>query len=225
MRFPQVLKYSTSILFLCLCAQAQTPPAKDTPSTEAKGLPLRANPTDYQAQAKAGTVTLGAEFMRHAVNTPQGEFSAEEYVVVEVGLFGAAGERLKVSTADFSLRINGKKAALPGQPFGVIFATLKDPNWEPPEPVGGAKPKGGAIKTGGDEKGEGGAPPAPVHMPVPLRHAMEQKVQKAALPEGDRALPLAGLLFFYYRNKSTSIQSVELLYSGPAGKATLDLQP
>jgi hypothetical protein len=54
---------------------------------------------------------------------------------------------------------------------------------------------------------------------------MAQHVQKASLPEGDRILPQAGLIFFQYRGKTQSIRSIELIYSGPAGKATLALQP
>ena len=34
-------------------------------------------------------------------------------------------------------------------------------------------------------------------------------------------LPVAGLVFFPYRGKDTSIHAVELIYSGAAGKATL----
>ena len=36
---------------------------------------------------------------------------------------------------------------------------------------------------------------------------------------------MAGLLFFEYRGKTKKIRSIELIYSGPAGKAALDLQP
>jgi hypothetical protein len=54
---------------------------------------------------------------------------------------------------------------------------------------------------------------------------MQVKVQKAALPEGDRALPVAGLLFFLYHGRNEQLKSVELIYSGPAGKATVTLQP
>jgi len=211
---------------LCLCVQGQqpaTPATKEAPTTEGHGMPPRGGPTDYQARAKAGTVTFGAEFMRHAVPTPQSEFSTEEYVVVETGLFGAPGQHLNVNINDFSLRINGKKP-LPSRPFGMVLSSLKDPNWEPPEPVG-EKSKSGGISTGGNGQDSGAPPPPPPHMPLPLQRIMEQKVQKAALPEGDRTLPVAGLLFFQYRGKSERIDSVELTYTGPAGKATLTLQP
>ena len=43
--------------------------------------------------------------------------------------------------------------------------------------------------------------------------------------EGERTLPQAGLIFFQYRGKTQSIHSIELIYAGPAGKATLALQP
>ena len=62
-------------------------------------------------------------------------------------------------------------------------------------------------------------------MPMELRRAMEQRVQRVAMLEGDRALPQAGLLFFEYRGKTQSIRSLELIYSGAAGNATLALQP
>jgi hypothetical protein len=43
--------------------------------------------------------------------------------------------------------------------------------------------------------------------------------------EGDRALPQAGLLFFEYRGKTQGIRSLELIYNGSAGNASLALQP
>jgi hypothetical protein len=161
--------------------------------------------------------------MRHAVPTPQGEFSTEEYVVVEVGFFGAAGERTRLSIEDFSLRVNGKKA-VPSLRYPVVMSNLKDPNWEPPEAV---KPKSLAgVSTGNEGSGNAGDPaPPPPKMPMPLVHAMQIKVEKASLPEGDRPLPEAGLLFFAYRGQTEKIKSVELMYAGPAGKATLTLQP
>ncbi len=84
--------------------------SKESPSTS-KGMPPRAAPSEYQAQAKAGDVTIGAEFMGHAVPTPEQTLSADDYVVVEAGLFGPPGARTTLARGDFSLRINGKKTA------------------------------------------------------------------------------------------------------------------
>jgi hypothetical protein len=198
---------------LCLCAQGQN---------EAKGIPPRATPGDYQAHAAAGTVTVAAEFLGHSIPRPQGDpLTTDDYVVVETALFGPPAARLKISSDDFSLRINEKKNPSPSQPFGMVFRSLKDPDWEPPVPAE-SKSKTG-ISTGG--KGGQSEAPAPVHMPIELQRAIQQHVQKAALAEGDRALPQAGLIFFPYRGKVEGIHSIELTYGGPAGKATLALQP
>ena len=64
-----------------------TPPVE--PQTEARGLPARAAPSDYQAQAKAKTVTIAAEFKGHSVPTMEGPLTTDDYVVVEAGIYGA----------------------------------------------------------------------------------------------------------------------------------------
>jgi hypothetical protein len=208
-----------------LPAQEQNAPEQNTKvDTLPKGMPPRTAPTEYQAQAQAGTVTIGAEFMGHAVPTPEQTVSAEDYVVVEAGLFGPPGARTTLSRDDFSLRINGKKNLLPSEPYELVFKSLKDPEWQPPVTEDSKGSKGG-LTTGGGGGGGDKVPPVPPKMPFPLRRAMEQHVQKAAMQEGERPLPQAGLLFFLFRGKTEGIKSLELLYSGAAGKATLTLQP
>ncbi|MGD1069895.1 MAG: hypothetical protein ABSB15_07125 [Bryobacteraceae bacterium] len=186
---------------------------------EAKGLAPRANPSDYQTQVKAGAYTIAAEFTGHSVATAESALTSEDYVAVEVGLFGQSGAHLKLSIEDFSLRINGRKQLYPAQPYATIFHSLKDPSWVPPTPPE-SKNK---TSLGGNPSAADGPPP-PVHMPFPLERAMQQSVQRAALPEGDRTLPVAGLMFFEFRGKEKSIRSVELVYTGPAGNATVALQ-
>jgi hypothetical protein len=220
MRLSPVLKTGLWITALCLSAQGQTAPGKEAPVNEAKGLPPRISPAEYQAHAQAGAITIAAEFSGHAIGTSQGPLLTEDYVVVETGFFGPPEARTKLSIDDFSLRINGKKVALPGLPYGMVLSSLKDPEWEPPIKADKAK---SSMSTGG--QGESNDPPPPPKMPFPVRRAMEQRVQKATLPEGDRALPVAGLIFFQYRGKTQGMRSVELIYDGPAGKATLKLQP
>jgi hypothetical protein len=241
MRF--TLLSSTALLFsgvflsaIRLPAQEQKTPAPEQGGSEqtareqsgkdalSKGMPPRVAPTEYQVQAQAGAVTIGAEFMGHSVPTPEHTYSAEDYVVVEAGFFGPAGARTTLSRDDFSLRINGKKIATPSEPYELVFKSLKDPEWQPPETEESKESKS-SLSTGGGAGGGDKVPPLPPKMPFPLRRAMEQNVQRAAMEIGDRPLPQAGLLFFQYRGKAESIKSLELIYSGAAGKATLDLQP
>jgi len=155
------------------------------------------------------------------VPTLENTYTTEDYVVVETAFFGGEQGRLKLSIEDFSLRINDKKAPLTSQPLGFVAKTLKDPEWQPPNQE---KEK---SKTSLNSGGGGGdsSPAPPPKMPLELRRAMELKVQKAVLPEGDRALPVAGLIFFPYRGKTQNIRNMELVYSGPAGNANLALQP
>jgi hypothetical protein len=204
---------------------AQTPGAQDSDaqSRETKGIPARATPADYQAHAQAGKVTVAAEFKGHSIPTPEATFTSEDYVAIEVGLFGPPEARIKLSYEDFSLRINGtlktaKKPPLPAQPYALVFKSLKDPSWEPPVPVE-SKSKT-SIGGGG---GQNDPPPATPHMPFELVRIMDQRVQKASLAEGERELPQAGLIFFSYHGKTDNLRSIELTYTGPTGKTTLDL--
>src|SRR5580698_2692793 len=217
------------IFAACLPALEQDTASHEAPGkdTQAKGMPPRAAPSEYQAQAKAGTVTIAAEFMGHAVPTPEQNVEAEDYIVVEAGLFGPAGAKIKLTRGDFSLRINGKKAASPSEPYELVFHSLKDPQWQPPETEESkaAKSSGSGLTTGNSGGAGNTPPPLPPKMPFELRRAMEQHVRRAAMQEGERDMPQAGLLFFLYHGKSESIRSLELIYSGAAGNATLTLQP
>lgn len=206
--------------FLCHSAHAQDAQKKDE-ARASKGVPPRATPGDYQTHEQAGAITIAAEFTGHSVATPEATFSSEDYVVVEVALFGPAEARLKLSFDDYSLRVNGKKMPTPAQPYGLLFPSLKNPEWEPPS----AEPKSKTNFGSGGNGGNNEPPPSPPHMPIELKRVMQERVQKASLPEGERALPAAGLIYFPYGGKAQGIRTIELIYSGAAGKATLALHP
>jgi hypothetical protein len=189
------------------------------PVSEIQGLPVRASAADYQNQELVGKITLAADFVGHSVPTMQGPLTSEDYVAVEVAFIGPPDSKVKISFEDFSVRINGKKSPIAAQQYGMVMKSLSDPEWIPPV-VEESKSKGG-LSTGGAGGGAGDPKPSPPKMPFPLRRAMEQRAQKSALPEGERQMPVAGLVFFPYRGKDHSIQLVELIYAGAAGKATL----
>jgi len=203
-----------------LCAQEQSPPAKDTRGNESQGLPSR-TPADYAAQAKAGDITIAAEFDGHNVPTEEQTLTTEDYIVVEAALFGPSGAHLQISRDDFSLRVNGKKQPAPSVSYVVVFSSLKDPTWVSPDEQ---KQKESKTSFGSGGNQDSGNLPKIIHVPIELQRAMQQHTQKAALPLGDRPLPQAGLLFFPYRGKEKGINSLELIYSGAAGKATVVLQ-
>jgi hypothetical protein len=200
---------------------AQNAPGNKPRPIEVTGLPPRTAATEYPAHAQVGSVTIGAEFAGHSVPRPDDPLSTEDFVVVEAGLFGSPGARLTLATDDWSLRVNGKKVPLPSQPFVVVASSLRDPQWVNPDEAAQKKSKS-SFGTGG---GQTDSTPLIVHIPIELQRSMTQYIEKNQMPEGDRPLPQAGLLFFPYRGKTKGIRSLQLIYSGPAGKATLDLQP
>jgi len=202
---------------VCLCAQAPT-----AGLVKAEGLPPRAAPADYQAHAAAGSLTVAAEFMGHAIATPDINIVSEEYVAVEVALYGPPDTRSKLSYADFSIRINGKKTPTPSRPPGMIYSSLKDPSLEPTAEETKSKT---SINSGGGGQAQPDSKPPPFKVPYEIRRGWEQHVQKASLSEGERALPKAGLIFFPYRGKTEKIESLELIYTGASGTATMNLQP
>lgn len=197
-------------LFSVMTLLGQAPASP--PVAEPKHVAPRTSPADYQAQAKVGDFTIAADFVAHAVPTPEGTFKSEDFVVVEVAFYGAPDAKITLSFSEFALKVNDKK--IPGQPNGVVFRSLTDPEWQPPKVEGEDKNK----------RQPGEPPPLPPKMPFPMRRAMELKVRGAAMPEGERAVPVAGLLFFPYRGKDEGIKSVELTYTGAAGSATLTFE-
>jgi hypothetical protein len=205
-----------------LCAAQAPPPAPHV----SKGLPPRATPGEYLSRAQAGNYTIAAEFDRHDVPTAETTLTTEDYICVEVAIFGPAASHLTLSFSDFSLRINGKKTPLAAEQFAMVFTNLRDPTYDAPELKAAKENKSSGLNAGGGGgQSDLGATPPPVHIPPEMERAMQLQVQNAALPEGDRTLPVAGLIFFKYGGLPKGIHSVELLYAGAAGKATITLQP
>jgi hypothetical protein len=208
---------AAALAAVTLCGQV---PPKEV---RAEGIPPRATPADYQAHKQVGNLTIAAEFTGHFVTTPDKTLTTEDYVIVEVGLFGPPGTKLDLSPDQFALRINQKKNPTPSQPSVMVNSNLRDPDWTPPDQQAGNKSKT-MINSGGGGNQDNGPPP-PVHIPLELQRAMAERALKASLEEGQRTLPQAGLLYFRYGGKAKGIHTIELIYNGPAGKATLELQP
>jgi hypothetical protein len=226
MRFCGVVEMSAAIAAVLsgaagLHGQGASTAASSSDAVRSVGLPPRLTAADYQFHVQAGSVTVAAEFVGHNVPTEEGgPYATDAYVVVMAALFGARDTKIQLANKDFSLRINGKKPPVPSQPYVLVFPTLKDPEWEPLA----AEREQAMTAAAGGKAGQPQFKAAPIKMPIERRHVMEQRVLKASLPEGDRALPQAGLLFFEWRGDTKGIRSMELVYSGPGGNATLALE-
>lgn len=214
----QTLFGGLAVSLAVLCSlHAQNAPQEKPHPVEITGMPPRSAATDYAARVQVGDFTLAAEFAGHNVPRPEDPLTTDDYVVVEAAVYGPNGIKVNLSPDQFSLHINDRKPS-PAVTFVVVASSLKDPEWVPPDqPKAKSKTSFGG---GGDN-----TTTLPPKVPIELRRKMAQYIEVNSLPEGEHALPQAGLLFFPYRGKSQSIHSMELMYNGPAGKATLALQP
>jgi hypothetical protein len=202
-------------------AQAPSTPTPVVAVKKPEGLPPRAAPAEYSGHEQAGDITIAGDFLGHSLPTGSGILKSEDFVAVEAAVFGPPNARATISPDYFTLRINGKKA-MPAQPFELVASSIKDPDWAPPDAdPSKSKTSLGGVSTGSDPNS---GPPAPPRIPPELKRANEQKVRKTQMLEGDRLLPIAGMLFFRYGGQEKGVHQVELLYNGPAGKAKVVLQ-
>jgi hypothetical protein len=203
------------------------------------GVPTRAGVSEYPVHARAGGLEIGAEYLVRSLFGHGQMFNAGDYLVVEVALFPLRGETAAVSAGAFGLRINGKKRPILAQNPAFVAASLKYSDWA------GERSFEARAGSGDREVRVAGPPPAerfpgdrrvPVPRRVPRapeedRSGLERRPPAAAhevavecaLPEGPSRLPVAGYLYFPFKGKIRSLKSLELLYSGQEGEASLKL--
>jgi hypothetical protein len=223
-----------SVLMLTpLTAQerAQAPAFVPQKPEASKGIPPRTGPGDYQAHGQVGKITIAADFDDHSIPDPTVILSNEDFVFVEVALYGPPGTNLALNYQDFSLKINGKKSLVPAKPYELAFKGLRSPEYQPPSEkmldTSGTGSKTN-VTTGNNGTGNSNTTnitdpklPPIIHIPIEVSREWDRKVHMASLPEGERPLPVGGLLFFQHDGKT---HSAELVYNGPAGKVTIPLQ-
>jgi hypothetical protein len=163
-----------------LCAQGTAP------QSAAKDYPVHIDLNDG--------FTLGAEYLVHSIPSPHGFYVVDDYLIVEIGVFGPKFGHLSISADQFGLRINGTKPLTPDA--AGIIASGYTIGRMPGSPQGGADTDSMSI---------------------------EDRIKHAAIPEGDIKTPFAGLLYFPFRGKTKAIKTMDLLYEGPAGKIALKL--
>jgi hypothetical protein len=187
---------------------------------------------------------MGAEFLARSLLSPEGNVVLRDYVAVEVGFLVPKGRRTVLTSNQFLLRINGKKQPLLSQTPGMVAASVKYEDWERRPSVAASAGMGDAAVILGrprqTERFPGDRRPTQDRLPAPPKApgqedrsgiekqpqlAPEEIVTRQALPEGEAAGFVRGMVYFPFKGKIASIQKLDLLYEGPSGAAVLKLLP
>lgn len=187
---------------------------------------------DSRIEGQAGELSLAAVFHYRSLNYSGRSYFLDQHLVVEVALSSAALKRLKLSSNQFHLRVNGGKAVLGAQPANLVAYAMK---WRWTDR--GMQARAGPVIFGGppnEPRFPGDRIPAPLPRapesqppgaPEPIEAPpLGEILAQAALPEGDLLLPVGGCLYFPYEKKIKSIKKLELVFQGPDAALTLRLK-
>jgi hypothetical protein len=205
----------------------------------AQDAPQRSKASDYPAHGSLPGIEIGAEYLVHSIPAAKGYYFADDYLVVDVGVFPSTPEGISIRGGQFSLRINhGKFVLVPVSP-GTVAAALKYPDWEnQPRATAQAQTGSVTVSTPPTVGRFPGDPRQPIPMPRPAEDppdpsgtqkeppkTIDQSITNVALPDGPTTKPAKGCLFFQFTGKMKSIRSLDLIYDAGDGrpKATIPL--
>jgi hypothetical protein len=210
--------------------------------SDSRGLRPRPNPSDYAAQETAQGLTIAA-----SVLTPsqvKGAFSTDlsQYMVVEVGVYPAAGQTVGVTSMDFALRVGAQGELVRAANPDAIAASNQRKNSPPPsrksdvtlypsstvgyesgtvyDPTTGRQRRVGGVYTDesvGVAVGDPGPQPPRPGSSDRDREVMGQELTDKSLPSGAITDPVAGYLYFRLPPKSRT-SALELQYFAQSGK-------
>ncbi len=183
-------------------------------------------------EAPAGDVKLSAALNYRSLSHGGRSYFLDQHLVVEVALSSPAPKRLKLSTNQFHLRVNGGKEVLAAQPANLVAYAMK---WRWTDR--GMQARAGPVILGGppnEPRFPGDRTPTPLPRVPESRPAgapepaetpdLAEVLAQAAVPEGDVLLPVSGNLYFPYTKKIRSIRKLELVFQGTDGAVTLRLR-
>lgn len=202
------------------------------------GIKPRADSSEYRNHETLKEVTIAAEIV--SASQVRSTFTTDltrDYVVIEVGLYPAAGGSLKVSTDDFLLRC-GTQIIRRGTPNAIAerrrhqnASKRSDVDIYPSVGIGyesGNDPyngrRHGVYTTGGVVVATGGsAGPRPASTDQDQR-TMALELEEKQLPDRVTSQPLAGYLYFPFASNKQKRVAYELEYDGPAGRTRMILK-
>jgi hypothetical protein len=206
---------------------------------QAQGTTPKEKPDSYYAHAALNDgLSIGADLLGRYLPVEGYSIYSDEYIYVEVALFGPKGRKIDLQSGQFVLNIN--KTPLTPQSPGLVTLTGNFPEMiARPQVVAGGGANGGVIEIGGRDRKPRFPGDDPAHTPTPGPEAPvdpsngqvqkapvkpEILVERAKLPEGSHALPVSGFLFFAYEGKLKKAKHIVLDYKGPLGSASVTLR-
>jgi len=216
---------SFAALLICTLAGAQNPPA---PRASAADYPASQTQTQYSI----GVKVLSKTQLQNSFATPL----AGRYVVLEIGIYPAAGKTLDVKAADFALRsADGKDVVNPAAPEEIAAImqqrppSSRDVTLYPQANVGyvtypvyngtGTKQVGGPVV--GVGMGVGVSENQSTATSDSDRKTMETELRDKQLKDGETSKPVAGCLYFPIATKEKAQYRLE--YRGPEAVSNLPL--
>lgn len=187
------------------------------------GTTPKPKPEDYPAEVKSAGLTIAAEYLLHTAANARQSFVVPDYLVVEVAVYPAKGQRVVVSNGLFTLRINGKKQELSAQAPGMVAAALKYADWESRHAL---EVQAGPIVLGrqrtgprfpGDNRPDTGRPAGTSQTTENSQYGDRNltgpdAVTEWAFPDGEHGAPASGFVYFAFKGKPKSIRSLELIF-------------
>lgn len=206
----------------------------------AQGTRPKENASQYYAHAQLDKGnSIGADFLGKFLPVQGGTIYSDEYIFVEVALFGPLHDKIVIQPDQFTLKVNGRSLTV--QPPGMITVQGNFAEMEArPHVVVGGGTDSGEIEIGGAGRtprfpGDDAAhtprrptPQAPTDASggqAPQKpQDPETAVKASILPEGAYPIPVSGYLCFAFEGKLKKIKHAELDYKGPLGIASLPLR-
>lgn len=194
----------------------------------------KAAPEQYPSHAQATGGALGADFLGRYLPGDKGSFMTGNYLVVETAFYPRMPKPVQLSSGDFRLRLNGKLDLVAQSP-GIVAGAIRNPRWEGDRgvTVGGgvgpavivSRPTRREPRFPGDPeiRTPGGGSSTRIEDGNVERDGGDAAIRRA-LPETECDKPVAGLLYFAWKDPLRKLKSIELVYDGPAGKMILPLK-
>jgi len=209
----------------------------------AGGTVPRPSPGDYPVRSNSQEFVVAAEFYGRSAPTGKATIFTGHYVVVELAVYPARGQRVTINPSEMRLFVNGAKYGLLPRSGSVVAGSLKWYGYErePGLQVGGGigpifipgQPRQGPnfpgdptdrVPTRPTAPGDGQDPnarkrAAPDEDPAEVLPAMD-------LEAGDALHPASGYLYYYWAAHTKRLRNVELRWEsawGETPKAVLKL--